>query len=100
VHSDLTTGVQIADLVAYCISWGYRDQRLTKPHREELAGFAGQIRPLIHKTNRRIDGKWRSVWSFSLIHDLRTRIEKGLVVEEKGNAQLSSHKASVAEHKP
>ena len=24
VHSDLTTGVQIADLVAYVISWGFR----------------------------------------------------------------------------
>lgn len=24
VHSELTTGVQIADLVAYCISWGFR----------------------------------------------------------------------------
>ena len=30
VHSDLTTGVQIADLIAYCISWGLRFGRMTK----------------------------------------------------------------------
>ena len=30
-HSDLTTGVQIADLVAYVISWGFRTPRMIKP---------------------------------------------------------------------
>ena len=33
VHSDLTTGVQIADLVAYVISWGFRTPQMTKPAR-------------------------------------------------------------------
>ena len=33
VHSDLTTGVQIADLVAYVISWGFRTPEMTKPAR-------------------------------------------------------------------
>jgi Protein of unknown function (DUF3800) len=33
VHSDLTTGIQIADLVAYCISWGFRTARMSKPRR-------------------------------------------------------------------
>ena len=37
VHSDLTNGVQIADLVAYVISWGFRTPQMTKPARAELS---------------------------------------------------------------
>ncbi|MFQ5615791.1 MAG: DUF3800 domain-containing protein [Anaerolineales bacterium] len=33
VHSDLTTGVQLADLVAYLISWGFRTGDMTRPLR-------------------------------------------------------------------
>jgi Protein of unknown function (DUF3800) len=36
VHSDLTTGVRIADLVAYCMSWSLRLRKMTKPARGEL----------------------------------------------------------------
>ena len=34
--SDLTTGVQIADLVSYPVSWGVRFQGTDLPAREEL----------------------------------------------------------------
>ena len=43
MHSDLTTGIQIADLVAYVISWGFRTPQMTKPARAELACFAEQM---------------------------------------------------------
>ena len=43
VHSDLTTGVQVADLLACVISWGFRMTAMTKPVREELSPFADQI---------------------------------------------------------
>ena len=37
VHSDLTTLVQMADIVAYVISWGMRIRGMTAPSRQELA---------------------------------------------------------------
>ena len=40
VHSDLTTGIQIVDLVAYCISWGVRLPSMRAPAREELARYS------------------------------------------------------------
>lgn len=47
VHSDLTTGIQLADLVAYIVSWGFRTSRMTKPERQELAPFARQVAALV-----------------------------------------------------
>jgi sulfur transfer protein SufE len=41
VHSDLTTMVQIADILAYIISWGLKLPGMTEPRREELE-------PLVH----------------------------------------------------
>jgi hypothetical protein len=77
VHSDLTTGVQIADLIAYCISWGFRTQQITKPLRPELAPFVRQIASMRYNAIRDIDGNPNfSVWSFAHISDLRTRMER------------------------
>ena len=36
VHSDLTTGVQVADLVAYTVAWNVRVARMSMPKRQEL----------------------------------------------------------------
>jgi uncharacterized protein DUF3800 len=36
VHSDLTTGVQLADLVAYIVSWNVRFRKASEPARAEL----------------------------------------------------------------
>lgn len=79
VHSDLTTGVQIADLVAYCVSWGFRLPRMAKPARPELRPFADQIAALRYRTTRDRNGDPNYVvWSFSHISDLRTRPEIAL----------------------
>lgn len=43
VHSHLTTGVQLADLAAYIISWGIRLKGMTAPVREELARLAACV---------------------------------------------------------
>ena len=43
VHSDISTGVQIADLVAYVISWGFRTPRMIKPARAELSDLANHV---------------------------------------------------------
>lgn len=64
VHSDLTTGVQIADLVAYIISWSCRFNGMEKPAREELKQFIDLIMPLRNRSIREIGGITdHSVWS-------------------------------------
>ena len=77
VHSDLTTGVQIADLVAYIISWGFRLSQMSKPARPELSNFANQVGRLRYMATRSRLGNPRfKVWSFAYINDLRTRAER------------------------
>jgi Protein of unknown function (DUF3800) len=77
VHSDLTTGVQIADLVAYCVSWGFRLPQMTRPSRDELMPYVEQIKRLRHRALRQKFGKENfEIWSVSYIDDLRTMIER------------------------
>ncbi len=78
VHSDLTTGVQIADLVAYCISWGFRIANvMTKPARQELAPYGAQLARMRHRTVRnRMGNPNFEIWSFAHISDLRTNLER------------------------
>ena len=77
VHSDLTTGVQIADLLAYVISWGFRMPSMTKPGREELSPLAEQVAQLRYLAVRERLGNPRfGIWSFSHITDLRTQAER------------------------
>jgi hypothetical protein len=80
VHSDLTTGVQIADLIAYIVSWGWRTQQMRKRARAELAPYAQQISSLRNRAVReRGEISDFVIWSFSHMTDLRTRIERGYV---------------------
>ena len=76
VHSDLTTGIQLADLAAYIISWGFRTSAMTKACRPELAPYAQQLAELRYKALRKVDGKDFDVWSFAHISDLRTSLER------------------------
>lgn len=79
VHSDLTTGVQIADLVAYILSWGFRTNRMTKPRRAELLPYANQIAALRYRTERRVGTNAHfEIWSIAHITDLRTNMEREL----------------------
>lgn len=74
VHSELTTGVQIADLVAYTISWGFRMKGMTEPRREELAELVNRVSEMRYRAVREVaDNADFSIWSFSLIDDLRAR---------------------------
>ncbi len=77
VHSDLTTGIQLADLVAYVISWGFRIAAMTKPARAELSSFANQIAHLRYRAVReRLGNPEFEIWSFAHITDLRTQAER------------------------
>jgi len=74
VHSDLTTGVQIADLVAYIISWGFRVTDMTEPARDELAEFVRTVCQMRHRSVREVnDNREFVIWSFGVIKDLRAR---------------------------
>lgn len=47
VHSDLTTAIQLVDVIAYIISWGLRiSPKMSRPAREDLGIFADSVRDL------------------------------------------------------
>ena len=72
VHSDLTTGIQIADLIIYILSWGFRVRELVAPARDELSPFVDQICGLRYRAVREMNGNPNfTIWSFALINDLR-----------------------------
>ncbi|MGA2436339.1 MAG: DUF3800 domain-containing protein [Bryobacteraceae bacterium] len=87
VHSDLTTLIQVADLIAYVTAWGYRfSRRLTAPAREELQPFARQLRSLGYYTERERDENPRfPIYSFCCIEDLRGKAERNKPENRKGN---------------
>lgn len=77
VHSDLTTGIQLADLIAYIIAWGVRFEGMTEPARPELKEYAEQVVRLRTRAIREIDGNPNyTIWSFAIITDLRSREEQ------------------------
>lgn len=77
VHSDLTTGVQLADLIAYIVSWGVRFQGMDLPAREELAPLAERVVQLRHRSIRDVNENPNFVvWSLAYIRDLRSREER------------------------
>lgn len=68
VHSDLTTGIQVVDFMAYILSWNFRNAKLTKDAREELNGFGEQLKRLKYKTTREIDDiEDHVIWSVSIV---------------------------------
>lgn len=78
VHSDLTTAVQLADLVAYCTSWSVRLRTMTRPRREELKPLADMIFGLrfigVRYDNE--DGKDWPLYGMFHLDDLRPRAER------------------------
>jgi hypothetical protein len=74
VHSDLTTGVQIADIVAYVLSWNVRLPGMSRPARHEL----DTLGDLVRAQNRPYRVPWTAddLWSFVYLDDLRTNYER------------------------
>lgn len=67
VHSDLTTMVQMADLLAYVVSWGVRLGGMTQPARMELQPFVREaLRLRYHATT---PGGY-DTWGFKLVRSL------------------------------
>lgn len=76
VHSHLTTAIQLADIVAYVVSWGVRFGRMDRPGRDALGELAGSILDLRHRTYRGNGDDAQPVWSFAYLDDLRPREER------------------------
>lgn len=68
VHSDLTTLVQVVDLIAYIISWGLRLRWMKEPKRDELEDLAAQVKSLQFRQHL---PSGRTNWGFKVISDLR-----------------------------
>lgn len=73
VHSDLTTMVQVADLIAYILSWGVRLTGMTEPKREELDGLSAKVMRLRFTQHT---PKGYTNFGFKIINDLRAREEQ------------------------
>lgn len=57
VHSDLTTGVFLADLTAYILGWGWRLGRMPQAARPELEAYADKLHEMQFQGQRpRLDG--------------------------------------------
>jgi Protein of unknown function (DUF3800) len=68
VHSDLTTGIQVVDFVAYILSWNFRVGKLDKASRDELTKFLELIKAMRYRTTRRIGDKAEYViWSVAVV---------------------------------
>lgn len=66
VHSDLTTGIQIVDFVAYILSWNFRVGKLNKHQRKELNHYLELLMPLRYRTTREIgDIQEHVIWSIT-----------------------------------
>jgi len=76
VHSDLTTGIQVADLLAYVIAWNVRFGSCNAPRRVELDDLGTAAMQLRHRaTIPAQDREDFVVWSFAYIRDLRPQVE-------------------------
>ncbi len=61
VHSDLTTGVFLADLTAYILGWCWRRKAMTQPVRPELQPYAAKLHDMqFHGQKPKPDGN--GVW--------------------------------------
>jgi len=78
VHSDLTTAIQIVDIIAYCLNWSIRLNRMDKPIREELLPFANYAFELRYIGKRVLtkDKGEEPVYGIIYIDDLRPRGSK------------------------
>lgn len=89
VHSELTTGVFLADLAAYILGWGWRSKRMSLPCREELRPYAKKLHDMQYKGSkpkRDGSGSW-PLYGILYLDDLRGRLDRladeGIDVEDE-----------------
>ncbi|MCC6126790.1 MAG: DUF3800 domain-containing protein [Pirellulales bacterium] len=78
VHSDLTTGVFLADLAAYILGWAWRLRDMRQPIRPELSPYADKLHGMQfvgEKPRRNEEGVWR-LFGIRYIDDLRGQFDR------------------------
>ena len=73
VHSDMTTMVQVADLMAYIISWGVRLNGMHAPHRADLDDLSRKVMRL--RFTQHTPGGYTN-YGFKIINDLRAAADQ------------------------
>jgi hypothetical protein len=72
VHSDLTIGIFITDIVAYCLAYGFRLEYMIEPKRTELDLFVSQICEMRYLAKRLIPSINKNepseIWSITVIN--------------------------------
>jgi hypothetical protein len=78
VHSDLTTAVQLADIMAYCFNWGTRLNKMTEATRKEIEPLAKAAFDMRYVGKRfdESDGKEWPVYGVFYMDDLRPKKER------------------------
>ena len=78
VHSELTTGVFLADLAAYTLGWGWRRTPMPQPARAELAPYATKLQDMQFVGEKpKIDGSgnW-DLYGITYLDDLRSQSDR------------------------
>jgi len=78
VHSELTTGVFLADLTAYILGWAWRTASMAQPMRTELKPYADKLHEMqFHgdRPDRAGDGVW-PLHGIIYLNDLRGRRDR------------------------
>lgn len=78
VHSNLTTLVQVADVVCYSVNWGYRLWRMNKPVRVEMRQFGELAAKIKYKDPeaRALVEIGQPAFGFAYFNDLRPAHER------------------------
>ena len=85
VHSELTTGIFLADLAAYILGWAWRLRtRMPQLCREELRPYANKLHGMqFHGQRPTVDGSdVRDIFGIVYIDDLRGRFDKSQADEQ------------------
>ncbi len=78
VHSELTTGVFLADVTAYVLGWGWRTEAMNQPVRDELRAYAGKLQDMQlvgEKPRSDGSGHWRLL-GIRYLDDLRGQFDR------------------------
>ena len=78
VHSDLTTGVFLADLAAYILAWAWRLRNMLQPTRKELLPYAIKLHDMQfvgQKPKPSGDGIWH-LFGIRYLDDLRGQFDR------------------------
>lgn len=76
VHSDLTSLIQLADIVGYCLNWGWRSSEMNQPVRQEMVHF-GDLAGSLQYHGSRYDPLLKAeapINGIFYIDDLRSRV--------------------------